>query len=121
MNDIKKSKNISGEAYIQSSNANARVCLTFQFFWLAFIILGELVLDVYMPHMKGFGVSYSVINTNLSIGPLYKVPTLPTPFLFRDVIADIAHWNFIEMCRCASIRSLQCNTVHPSVDMMLCD
>ena len=27
MNDIKKSKNISGEAYIQSSNANARVLL----------------------------------------------------------------------------------------------
>ena len=29
---IKKSKSISGEAYIQSSNANAHVLLTFQFF-----------------------------------------------------------------------------------------
>ena len=45
MNDIKKSKNISGEAYIQSSNANARVLLNLSIFWLVFIIPGELVLD----------------------------------------------------------------------------
>ena len=45
MNDIQKSKNISGEAYIQSSNANARVCLNLSIFWLVFIIPGELVLD----------------------------------------------------------------------------
>ena len=32
MNDIKKSKNISGEAYIQSSNANARVLLNLSIF-----------------------------------------------------------------------------------------
>ena len=34
MNDIKKPKNISGEAYIQSSNANARVLLFFGWFLL---------------------------------------------------------------------------------------
>ena len=49
MNDIKKSKNISGEAYLQSSNANARVLLNLSIFWLVFtrvfIIPGELVLD----------------------------------------------------------------------------
>ena len=33
MNDIKKSKNISGEAYIQSSNANARVLPNLSIFW----------------------------------------------------------------------------------------
>ena len=32
MNGIKKSKNISGEAYIQSSNANALVLLNFSIF-----------------------------------------------------------------------------------------
>ena len=48
MNDIKKSKNISGEAHIQSSNANARVLLNLLIFWLVFIIFiipGRLVLD----------------------------------------------------------------------------
>ena len=40
-----KSKNLSGEAYIQSSNANARVLLNLSIFWLVFIIPGELVLD----------------------------------------------------------------------------
>ena len=47
MNDIKKSKSISGEAYIQSSNAIARVLLNLSIFWLVFIIHGEfeLVLD----------------------------------------------------------------------------
>ena len=47
MNDIKKSKNISGEAYIQSSNAsnNALVLLNLSIFWQVFIIPGELVLD----------------------------------------------------------------------------
>ena len=45
MNGIKKSKNISGEAYIQSSNANARVLLNLSIFRLVFIIPGELVLD----------------------------------------------------------------------------
>ena len=35
MNDIKKSKNISGETYIQSSNANARVLLNLSIFWRA--------------------------------------------------------------------------------------
>ena len=46
---------------------------------------------VYIPHLKGFGISYSVTLTSPYIGSLYKVPTLSTPFLFRDVIADIAH------------------------------
>ena len=32
MNDIKKSKNISGEAYIQSFNANARVLINLSIF-----------------------------------------------------------------------------------------
>ena len=42
MNDIKKSKNISGEAYIQSfGNANARVLINLSIFWLVFIIPGE--------------------------------------------------------------------------------
>ena len=45
MNGIKKSKNISGEAYIQSSNGNARVLLNLSIFRLVFIIPGELVLD----------------------------------------------------------------------------
>ena len=45
MNDIKKSKNISGEAYVQPSNANADVLLNLSIFWLVFIIPGELVLD----------------------------------------------------------------------------
>ena len=45
MNDIKKSKNISGEAYIQSFNANARVLLNLSIFWLVFIIPSELVSD----------------------------------------------------------------------------
>ena len=45
MNDIKKSKTISGEAYIQSSNANVRVLLNLSIFWLVFIIPCELVLD----------------------------------------------------------------------------
>ena len=40
-----ESKNLSGEAYIQSSNANARVLLNLSIFWLVFIIPGELVLD----------------------------------------------------------------------------
>ena len=31
MNDIKKSKNISGEAYLQSFNANARFAKPFNF------------------------------------------------------------------------------------------
>ena len=45
MNDIKKSKNISDEAYLQSSNANARVLLNLSIFWLVLIIPGELVKD----------------------------------------------------------------------------
>ena len=45
MNNIKKSKNISGEAYIQSFNANARVLINLSIFWLVFIIPGELVSD----------------------------------------------------------------------------
>ena len=47
MNDIKKSKNISGEAYIglQSFNANAGVLINLLIFWLVFIIPGELVSD----------------------------------------------------------------------------
>ena len=45
MNDIKKSKNISGEAYIQSFNANACVLINLSNFWLVFIIPGELVLN----------------------------------------------------------------------------
>ena len=45
MNDIKKSKNISGEAYIQSFNANARVLVNLLIFWLVFIIPSELVSD----------------------------------------------------------------------------
>ena len=45
MNDIKKSKTISGEAYIQSFNANARVLLNLLISWLVFIIPGELVSD----------------------------------------------------------------------------
>ena len=45
MNNIKKSKNISDEACIQSSNANACVLLNLSIFWLVFIIPGELVLD----------------------------------------------------------------------------
>ena len=45
MNDIKKSKIISGEAYIQSSNAIVHVLLNLSIFWLVFIIHGELVLD----------------------------------------------------------------------------
>ena len=45
MNDIKKSKNISDEAYMQSSNANACVLFNLSIFWLVFIIPGELVLD----------------------------------------------------------------------------
>ena len=36
MNDIKKSKNISGEAYIQSSNANVRVLLNLSIFLAGF-------------------------------------------------------------------------------------
>ena len=66
MNDIKKSKNISGEAYIQSSNANVCVLLNLSIFWLVFIISGELVLDdcIYMPHLKGFWISYSVTLTS---------------------------------------------------------
>ena len=46
MNDIKKFKNISGEAYIQSSNANAYVLLNLSIFWLVFIIPGELILYI---------------------------------------------------------------------------
>ena len=59
MNDIKKSKNISGEAYIQSSDTNLpgiiKTSQKFNLsifwlvfiipFWLVFIIPGELVLD----------------------------------------------------------------------------
>ena len=45
MNDIKKSKTISGEAYIQSFNANAHVLLNLLISWLVFIIPGELVSD----------------------------------------------------------------------------
>ena len=45
MNDIKKSKNTSGEAYIQSSNTNAPVLLNLLIFWLVLVIPGELVLD----------------------------------------------------------------------------
>ena len=66
MNDIKKSKNISGEAYIQSSNADARVLLNLSIFWLVFIIHSELVLDdcIYMPHLKGFWIFYSLTLTS---------------------------------------------------------
>ena len=65
MNDIKKSKNISGEAYIQSSNANARVLLNLSIFWLVFIIPGELVLDdcIYASPER-FWISYSVTLTS---------------------------------------------------------
>ena len=45
MNNIKKFKNILGEAYVQSSNANARVLLNPSIFWLVFIIPDKLVLD----------------------------------------------------------------------------
>ena len=40
MNDIKKSKNISGEAYIQSFNANARVLINLSIFgwFLLFLV-----------------------------------------------------------------------------------
>ena len=38
MNNIKKSKNISGEAYIQSFDANARVLINLSIFWLVFIM-----------------------------------------------------------------------------------
>ena len=56
--DIKKSKNISGETYIQSSNANARVLLNLSIFWLVLVTPGELVLDdcIYMPYLKGFWI-----------------------------------------------------------------
>ena len=45
INDIKKSKNISGEAYIRSFNANARVLHNLFQFLAGYIIPGELVLD----------------------------------------------------------------------------
>ena len=45
MNDIKKSKNISGEAYTQSFNANVHVLINLSIFWLVFIIPGELISD----------------------------------------------------------------------------
>ena len=41
MNDSKKSKNLSGEAYIQSSNANARVLLNLSIFWLVLLFLAN--------------------------------------------------------------------------------
>ena len=40
-----ESKNLSGEAYIQSSNVNARVLLNLSIFWLVFIIPGEVLDD----------------------------------------------------------------------------
>ena len=40
-----ESKNLSSEAYIQSSNANVRVLLNLSIFWLVYIIPGKLVLD----------------------------------------------------------------------------
>ena len=54
MNDIKKFKNISGEAYIQSPNANARALLNLSIFWLVFIIPGELVLGDCIYASPGF-------------------------------------------------------------------
>ena len=42
---FKKFKNISGQGYVQSSSANARVLLNLSIFWLVFIIPGKLVLD----------------------------------------------------------------------------
>ena len=45
MNDIKKYKNISGEADIQSFNANAHVLINLLIFWLVFIIHGKLGSD----------------------------------------------------------------------------
>ena len=91
MNDIKKSKNISGEAYIQSSNANARVLLNLSIFWLVFIIPDELVLDDCIYVSPERYLDFLQRNTNLPIGSLYKVPHLSPPFLFCDVIADKAH------------------------------
>ena len=65
MNDIKKSKNISGEAYIQSSNADAHVLLNLSIFWLVFIICGELVLDdcIYASPER-FWIIYSLTLTS---------------------------------------------------------
>ena len=61
MNDIKKSKNISGEAY----NANARVLLNLSIFWLVFIIPGKLVLDDCISGIyASFWISYSVTLTS---------------------------------------------------------
>ena len=61
MNDIKKSKNISGEAYIQSFNANVRVLINLSIFgWFLLFLVNQYRMIVYMPHLKGFLVSYSV-------------------------------------------------------------
>ena len=91
MNDIKKSKNISGEAYIQSSNANVHVLLNLSIFWLVFIIHGELVLDNCIYALPERFLDFLQRNTNLPIGSLYKVPHISPPFLFYDVITDKAH------------------------------
>ena len=47
MNGIKKSKNISGEAYIQSSNANARVLLNLSIFlgWFLLFLFCDVISD----------------------------------------------------------------------------
>ena len=51
---------------MQSSNANVRDLFNLSIFWLVFIIPGKLVLDdcIYMPHLKGFWISYSVTLTS---------------------------------------------------------
>ena len=61
----KKSKNLSGETYIQSSNANARVSLNLSIFWLVLVITGELILDdcIYASP-ESFWISYSVTLTS---------------------------------------------------------
>ena len=56
-----------------------------------FMLLYRII--VYMPHQRFLRVSFRLTsrNTTLSIDCLYKVPTLSPPFLFCDVIADIAY------------------------------
>ena len=61
----KKSKNLLGKAYIQSSNANSRVLLNLSIFgWFLLFLVNLHWMIVCMPRLKGFWISYSVTLTS---------------------------------------------------------
>ena len=91
MNNIKKSKNISGEAYIQSFDANARVLINLSIFWLVFIMaaIGDALCMAIGPVVTCFLYLLTCVSLFAFLAFSYRFVVLPMHFAGRILVFHI--------------------------------